>query len=338
MTVTICSLEEFDAQIEAIGSGVPDAAGHQRLSQMAIHHPAVDALRDLDPFSPAYRQTALDLYFDLRGRRGDGYEPARDEIDLVMPLDVFSGVVPWSFQDTGMVAEFLECWAQILRAMALPGNSGASVLEYGPGSGQLLLMLARMGVRACGVDINQGALDLIRRQADTMGLRLETERAEFGEGFGDETFDRIFFFEAFHHAFDFEALLKRLHERLKPGGRLIFCGEPVVLQTGPGIPYAWGPRLDALSVFCIRRYGWMELGFTHEFFMEALRRNGWYVEFNHPPNCGRAWIYTAQRQCDRPPVEEAAPPPPPLMPAPVMLPPPSFARRVVRKLRRMMAG
>jgi 2-polyprenyl-3-methyl-5-hydroxy-6-metoxy-1,4-benzoquinol methylase len=331
MTLTICTLDEFNAEIEAIGPGVPDAEGHKRLSLMTIHHPAVDQMNRLDPFSQAYRDAALGLYLDLRGRQGDGYEPARDEkSNGLAPLHLFSDVSPWVFQDTTMVAEFLESWAQILRAMALPAYSNASVLEYGPGSGQLLLMLARMGLRAHGVDIDQPALDSLHRQAEVMGLKLRTERAEFGEGFTDERFDRIFFFEAFHHAFDFEALLRRLQDRVTPGGRLIFCGEPVVTVSQSGIPYAWGPRLDALSVFCMRRYGWMELGFTHDFFMEALHRNGWYVEFSHPPNCGRAWTYVAQRLIDRPAENSEAPPPPPLVAIP-----PSLMDRAVRKLRRI---
>ena len=142
MTLTICTLDEFNAEIEAIGAGVPDADGHKRLSMMTVHHPAADEMNRLDPFSQAYRDAALGLYLDLRGRPGEGYEPARDEkSNGLVPADLFSGVSPWGFQDTAMVAEFLESWAQILRAMALPANSNAKILEYGPGSGQLLLMM-----------------------------------------------------------------------------------------------------------------------------------------------------------------------------------------------------
>ncbi len=328
MTVTVCSLEEFNGRIAAIGSGLPDAAGHQSLSQLTIRHPAARRMRRLDPFSEAYRSAALDLYFDLRGRPDDGYRPARDEMsEGTPPLNPFRDVTPWTFQDTAMVSEFLECWAQILRAMALPANSGASVLEYGPGSGQFLLMLARMGIRACGVDIDQASLDSLRRQADAMGLPLETDRAEFGEGFGDERFDRIFFFEAFHHAFAFEALLVRLHDRLKPGGRLILCGEPVVRSATPGVPYPWGPRLDALSVFCMRRFGWMELGFSHEFLIDLFRRTGWHAEYSRPRNNARALTYVAQRLRDRPADKKLSP---------LIEPPLRLHRRILNKLRRTL--
>src|SRR5277367_6521664 len=115
----------------------------------------------------------MGLYLDLRGRPGEGYEPVRDEkSNGLVPANLFSGVSPWGFQDTAMVAEFLESWAQILRAMALPAYSNATVLEYGPGSGQLLLMLARMGLRAHGVDIDEASLESLHLQAEAMGLEL----------------------------------------------------------------------------------------------------------------------------------------------------------------------
>jgi SAM-dependent methyltransferase len=272
----------------------------------------------------------MELYFDLRGR-ADGYQPACDEMsEGTPPPNPFVDITPWNFQETAFVAEFLESWAQILRALALPANSGASVLEYGPGNGQMLLMLARMGLNAHGVDIDQASLDLVRRQAEIMDLPLKTERAEFGEGFAGECFDRIIFFEAFHHAFEFEKLLSRLHERLKPGGRLILCGEPVMHSISPGVPYPWGPRLDAMSVFCMRRYGWMELGFSHDFLMKAFARTGWYAEFDRPRRSARALTYIAQRQCDRPTSG--------MKPAPLLVPPPSLPRRVINRLGRMLRG
>ena len=206
-----------------------------------------------------------------------------------VPSNVWTGLVPWSFRNPKLVSEHLLSWGQIFRLLDVP--PGGSVLEYGPGSGQILLMLARMGVGASGVDICTTALESIRRQAGALGLPLRLERAVFGEGFAGERFDRIVFFEAFHHALDFETLLARLRDRINPGGRIILCGEPIVPAPFAGVPYPWGPRLDALSVFCMRRFGWMELGFTHDFFVEAARRAGWRARFCPFPDCGRAQAY-----------------------------------------------
>ena len=232
------------------------------------------------------------LYKKLR--RSETYDPSRDEFSQMagVPDDLWRGVSPWSFRSPKMISEFLLSWGHIMSLLDL--SSGA-VLEYGSGSGQLALMLARCGLDVHCVDIDQPSLDLIKAQADQMKLPVKCERALFGQGFDDEKFDRIIFFEAFHHAWDFEALLDLLSERLTPDGRLILCGEPVVPSKMPGVPFPWGPRLDGLSIFCMRKYGWMELGFSEDFLFEMFCRHGWFL-MDHPfPNCYRASAYVARK-------------------------------------------
>jgi SAM-dependent methyltransferase len=286
------SLEEFEAALAPFGDAVPDGEAFQRLCGITVEHPLAPLMAALDPFSPAYRDEAMALYRGL-SRRGGGYEPARDEQSgMVMPGNPWTDLPPWSFRQTGLVAEFLLSWGQILRLMDLP--EGGRVLEYGCGTGQLLLTLARAGLRAHGVDIDLSCIDAARRQAEALGLSIELDAAPFGEGFAGQRFDRIVFFESFHHAWDFEALLARLHERLAPGGRLVFCGEPIVPGPQPPVPFPWGPRLDALSIFCMRRFGWMELGFQHDFFLRLLRRSGWRTTFHPMQDCGRANAYVAE--------------------------------------------
>src|SRR3954471_14116942 len=285
--------EAFETALAALGDRMPDAVEYHSLAGLTLSHPLTQQLLALDPFSAEYKALALRLYHDLRGNEAD-YLPERDERSgLALPADLWRDVSPWSFRDAGFVGEFLLSWGQIMRALALPPDSEASVLEYGSGSGQLLLFLARLGLRVAAVDIDAASLGLLQAQAAAMRLDIRTEQAGFGEGFGAERFDRIVFFEAFHHAIDFVALLRRLRQRLRPGGRLILCGEPVVDAPTPGVPYPWGPRLDGLSVFCIRRHGWMELGFTEAFLIEALHRHGWLVDVRRLPDCPRATTYIA---------------------------------------------
>ena len=287
------SMQEFSDLLERIGDGVPDAEQYQRMSGLILEFPEARSLGRIDPFSPEYKSAAMALYLSLRGRAEQGYQASRDEAPAArLPDNLWTGLAPWSFRDARMVSEHLLAWSHILAHLNL--SAGGSVLEYGPGSGQLLLSLSRMGYRACGVDIDAVALEGIRRQSAHLGLAVEVEQAEFGAGFQAERFDCVLFYEAFHHAFDFDALLARLHDRVRPGGRIVLCGEPVLPTLTDGVPYPWGPRLDALSVFCIRRFGWMELGFTHDYFMKIAELTGWTATFHPSANCGRAHLYVLE--------------------------------------------
>jgi SAM-dependent methyltransferase len=196
-------------------------------------------------------------------------------------------------------------------------------------------MLSRLGYAVSVVDIEETALDGIRAQAESLGLSLQAEQAGFGFGFEEQRFDCILFYEAFHHAFEFEELLERLHERINPGGRVLLCGEPVVPSATDGIPYPWGPRMDALSVFCIRKFGWMELGFTHEFLIEVCRRHGWTATFHPFPNCGRAEIWVLEPTIADQSESHDRPDPPPLdvqPEAPAAAPVPDEVQRLQREL------
>ncbi len=284
---------EFDALLELIGAGVPDAEQYKRMSGLILDMPASRKLAAMDPFLPGYKDAAMELYLHLRGRSDQGYVPTRDEVCAgALPDNLWTELVPWSFRDAGMVAEHVFAWAHILTHLGLP--AGGSLLEYGPGSGQVLLMAARMGYRACGVDIDAGALRTIEAQAAHLRLAVETECAVFGDGFAGQSFDAILFYEAFHHAFDFDELLVILRGRLKSGGRVVLCGEPIVREVCGAVPYAWGPRLDALSVFCTRRFGWMELGFTHDYFVSLAETKGWTVDFYPFAEAGRATVYVLE--------------------------------------------
>jgi len=306
--------DEYAAMLDEIGDGVPNAEQYQRMSALILDLPEACRLAGMDPFSPGYKAAVMELYLSLRGRAEQGYLAARDEAPATGPPEnPWTGLIPWSFGDASLAAEHLYAWGHIFRHLQLP--AAGSLLEYGPGSGQLLLLLARMGYRTCGVDLDPLALEAIRAQAAHLGLSVETERAAFGHGFDGRRFDSILFYEAFHHAFDFADLLAHLHDRLNPGGRVVLCGEPIVPEPTDGIPYPWGPRLDALSVFCIRRFGWMELGFHHRFLVGIAARTGWKATFHPFPGCGRAAIYVLEPGQADEASEEAG-----LMPAPATEP------------------
>lgn len=252
-----------------------DADEYHRLSTIRMRPADLDLIKTLDPFSDEYRRRVVDIYHRITGTTS--YDAAQQELSGFGHVeDIWHSVSPFSFQSTKFVSEFLVSWGAIFDAVDL--KAGQSILEYGPGSGQCLLLMARAGIKTFGVDIDAASLEILRRQSDAMGLGVELEQAAFGDGFADKRFDRILFFEAFHHALYFEDVLLKLHDRLNDDGRIVFCGEPIQPVADDSVPLPWGPRMDALSVLCMRRFGWMELGFQYDFFVNALMRNGWLVE------------------------------------------------------------
>ncbi len=61
----------------------------------------------------------------------------------------------------------------------------------------------------------------------------------------------------------------------------MFASEPVTK-----LPYPWGVRLDGESLWAMRRYGWLELGFDRTYFLRLLRREGFRVHRIHNPSLG----------------------------------------------------
>jgi 2-polyprenyl-3-methyl-5-hydroxy-6-metoxy-1,4-benzoquinol methylase len=237
-----------------------------------------------DPFSDEYRNKVRESWSIISGR--DGYDPLRDE--LAPYLDPKAAVLNPAFYASGdsrYVGEVMSGIGFILQKMDV--RKGDSVLEYGAGEGQIAITLARTGCEVAVIDVEQRYLDGITLQAQSIGAKIAVQQGVFGDAFGDgQRFDRILFFEAFHHALEHQEVLRKLHAYLKPGGRVVLACEAVIFADTPWesvVPYAWGPRLDGLSVNAMRVYGWCELGFRDDYFAELLMRTGYLCEFHQCP-------------------------------------------------------
>jgi SAM-dependent methyltransferase len=129
-----------------------------------------------------------------------------------------------------------------------------------------------------------------------MGVKINTVKGLFGDPVPDKKFDRVLFYEAFHHSLDHADTLLRLRDVLKPEGQLLLAGEPVIAKDNYWrdiVPFAWGPRLDGLSLRAIRTYGWCELGFQREYLVEQMMRTGWLLQFRKCLATDRGDVYTA---------------------------------------------
>jgi ubiquinone/menaquinone biosynthesis C-methylase UbiE len=177
----------------------------------------------------------------------------------------------------------------IIKVLALPPK--ASILEFGPGWGNTTLALAQMGYDVTAIDIEQRYLDLIARRCEGLSNAPHLIQGDFGKVHElEKRFDAILFYESFHHCSDHNALLPALSSRLTPSGRILFAAEPI----NEAFPMPWGLRLDGMSLWSIRRFGWLELGFSETYFREALRRAGFTVEKQHYPVTGLGVVFVAR--------------------------------------------
>lgn len=288
------TLDEFSKLSSPMVPGKLTPTQIKELSEFIVRYDELPAITAGDPSSDEYRLQVLALHAAITNR---GY--AADKNELCPYLDpIASATNPDLFKhgDGEYLADFLASFAAIIRAME--ARAGQTVIEYGSGEGQLAIMLARLGCRVAAVDIEPKYLDAIRRQCATLNLSITTHCGLFGsapEGF--EHVDRILFFESFHHALDHATLLPMLRGRLTENGALVMAGEPI-LEPGnywlPVIPYPWGPRLDGLSVFAMKNYGWCELGFREDYLFEVFRRSGFTIRKIACPMTARGNCYVAR--------------------------------------------
>jgi SAM-dependent methyltransferase len=112
---------------------------------------------------------------------------------------------------------------------AVPARPFGDALEIGAGTGYFSLNLLQAGLieRATATDISPGMLEALTANAKDLGLDVRTVRAEAELlPFEAESFDLVFGHAVLHHIPDLAKAFGEFHRLLRPGGSLIFCGEP----------------------------------------------------------------------------------------------------------------
>src|SRR6476661_555553 len=102
-------------------------------------------------------------------------------------------------------------------------------LEIGAGTGYFALNLMLAGVlrEAVCTDISPGMLAALAANADELGLEVETLAGDAERlAIPDESFDLVFGHAVLHHLPDLECAFAEFHRVLRPGGTLVFAGEP----------------------------------------------------------------------------------------------------------------
>ncbi len=111
----------------------------------------------------------------------------------------------------------------------VPSVRFGRALEIGAGTGYFTLNLLRAGAieEAVATDVSSGMLDELARSARKLGVSVETRRCEAEAlPFADASFDLVFGHAVLHHLPDLDSAFKEFARVLRPGGTMVFCGEP----------------------------------------------------------------------------------------------------------------
>jgi SAM-dependent methyltransferase len=102
-------------------------------------------------------------------------------------------------------------------------------LEIGAGTGYFSLNMLQAGVvsEATCTDISPGMVATLAANAERLGLKVKAARADAESlPFSDESFDLVLGHAVLHHLPNLRRAFAEFHRVLRPGGQIVFAGEP----------------------------------------------------------------------------------------------------------------
>jgi len=285
---TVTTLAQLDEKLD-IAAGAAKRSGkdfRKALDSFVLDPRALIGTLPKDPRSEGYKAAQMRLYELIAG---SSYTTENEKT----PFDhehMMRWPFPYSTRSASMVGDYLMTYGNLIKTMNLA--PGARILEVGSGYGPLTYQLASMGHHVTCVDVHAPLLAYVRERTRNLPGKVETLIADMNDLRVKDSFDAIVFFESFHHGADHAGLLRRLPHMLEPNGILVLAGEPIVPKGAVAVPYPWGLRMDGLSLWFIRRHGWLELGFEEPYLRSLIEELGWTVacKSNHSVPTMGVWL------------------------------------------------
>jgi len=164
--------------------------------------------------------------------------------------------------------DLLHLFNTFVQLLNLP--PGARVLDLGCGSGWVAVFLAKLGYRVTGLDIAPKRIAVAKLKAVEYMVQVDFVAQDAGEMEYQAEFDAILCHGTLHHCLEEEKVLRRCHQALVDGGR--------ILLVEPGE----GHHLGAQET--VARYGTIERGFSPKRLRQLLSEVGFeqitfYVSF-----------------------------------------------------------
>lgn len=199
----------------------------------------------------------------------------------------------WSEDVTGL-AQAEQAMLELIAERARLGG-GLTVLDLGCGWGSFSLWAAERypSSRIIAVSNSSGQKAYIDRRAAELDIRnLETYTADVNEFEPTAAIDRVVSVELFEHLQNYEMLLRRIANWLKPDGRLfvhVYCHRKLMYQFAEDGPGYWMGREFFAG-------GFMPASDTLPGFQADLRlERQWHLNGRHYRNTARAWLQNLDR-------------------------------------------
>lgn len=263
-------LDRFILECDARGTiGHPEGAAYAQNFRLS-YNAKIDV--STDPFSEDYVTQQLSLYREISGR-----DPDQSQTEMTI-FDVHAHAAaqhPLLDRNISILASHMSAISSAIALADLPHS--AKVLDLGCGWGSSSEIMAYCGADVTAVDINPLFVELVSRRAERLNLPIRAVNASFEDFTSDERFHMAFFYECLHHAIRPWAAIENIALHLDHEGLIAFAGEPINADYWPD----WGIRLDGISVYCIRKFGWFESGWSEKFLTECFKRSGFNLVL-HP--------------------------------------------------------